>query len=118
MDQAYQPTQCLAKNQQERKEKKMSFGGGIDESAEEIFWRTPEVVEKLIEFLDRRSILILATCHDLTKHILQRTSVWPKVIRRSCPVKVKRTWDERALVAKSRKKLWPLVALLKIGRNG
>ena len=60
--------------------------GEIDESAEAKVWRSPEVLEKLLDFLDARSILFLASCHDLIKNLLQRSSVWPKVVRRICPV--------------------------------
>ena len=53
--------------------------------AERKFWATPELVETLLPFLDVKSILCLARCHQLTLKILQGTSVWYKLVRRSCP---------------------------------
>ena len=42
-----------------------------DEGAVAKAWRTPEVVEKFLDFLDGRSIVRLARCHDLTKETLR-----------------------------------------------
>ena len=46
---------------------KMAFG---EDSAERKFWRTPELVEKLLTFLDPGSTKLLAESHDLTLQIL------------------------------------------------
>ena len=56
-----------------------------DESAASKFWRTPELVEALLAFLDEGSILRLVTCHNLAKEIAQKSLVWSKVVRRTCP---------------------------------
>ena len=51
---------------------KMSSG---KTEAERKFWRIPELVETLLPFLDVKSILSLAQCHQLTLNILQGTFV-------------------------------------------
>ena len=53
--------------------------------AEMKFWRTPELVEKLLPFLNLESTLILAKTHEMTRRLLQGTSIWNKLIRRNCP---------------------------------
>ena len=59
--------------------------------AEKKFWRSPELVEKLISsFLDTGSILALAKCHQLTLDLLNSgNSVWNKIISRTCPESVR-----------------------------
>ena len=54
--------------------------------AEKTFWRTPELVEGVLPFLDATSILELAKAHPLTRGILKGTYNWSRFIRRSCPV--------------------------------
>ena len=103
-----------------------------DESAVAKFWRFPELVDRLLTFLDGGSILCLATCHDLTKKLSQKNSVWTKVVRRTCPegptefqpVKKVGTalvfvtpMDEKALVTANKKKLVPLLELLKMAKD-
>ena len=51
--------------------------------AERKFWRIPELVETLLPFLDVKSILGLAQCHQLTLNILQGTFVWNQLIQRT-----------------------------------
>ena len=58
---------------------------GHEADAGDKFWRTPELVERLVTFLDVNSILCLAQCHKLTVRVLQGASVWNKLIKRSCP---------------------------------
>lgn len=48
------------------------------------FWRTPELVEKLLPLLDACSISQLAQLHQLTAGVLQVASFWNDLIRRSC----------------------------------
>ena len=80
--------------------------------------RTPELVEKLLDFLDGNSTLNLARCHDLTKELVQRPSVWHKLVRRNCPVGVNRPmWDETELVATNKRKLMPLLELLRMAKD-
>ena len=105
---------------------------GVGESAAAKFWRAPKLVEKFLPFLDGGSILCLATCHDLTKKLSQKNSVWTKVVRRTCPegptefqpVKKVGTalvfvtpMDEKALVTANKKKLVPLLELLKMAKD-
>ena len=54
--------------------------GGVDEVRK--FWGTPELVEKLITFLDLESIKQLAKSHKLTRQILGKNLVWNQLIRR------------------------------------
>ena len=53
--------------------------------AERKFWGSPELVDTLLPFLDVKSILCLAECHQLTLKTLQGTSVWKKLVKRTCP---------------------------------
>ena len=49
------------------------------------FWRSPELVEKLLPFLDLETTLNLARTHKMTRDILQKSYIWNKLVRRSCP---------------------------------
>ena len=49
------------------------------------FWNTPELIEKLLPYLDTNSTKCLAEAHDLTQETLQRDSVWHKLVRRTFP---------------------------------
>ena len=53
--------------------------------AEKKFWKTPELLEGLLTFLDAPSILELANAHPLTRGILKGTYNWGRFVRRSCP---------------------------------
>ena len=53
--------------------------------AEKKFWRSPELVESLLPFLDPPSILQLGRAHPLTAGVLQGTCTWTRFIRRTCP---------------------------------
>ena len=57
----------------------------LEHVAEEKFWRTPELIESLLTFLDLDSILRLAESHELTRNILQGLHNRSKLIQRSCP---------------------------------
>ena len=72
-----------SKHSQVRKE--MSGEEGVVENAVAKFWRSPKLIEKFLDFLDGGSILRLATCHNLTKEVSKKPSVWNKVVRRTCP---------------------------------
>ena len=54
-------------------------------SAERSFWNCPELVEKLLPFLDPKSTARLARSHQKTLNILQGSFVWGKLIQRGCP---------------------------------
>ena len=47
---------------------------------EEIFWETPELVEKLLSLLDPESTLALAQCHKKIPGILQGQLIWNQLI--------------------------------------
>ena len=49
------------------------------------FWETPELIEKLLPYLDLKSTVRLAQTHEMTQNILQRRCIWNKLVRRSCP---------------------------------
>ena len=53
--------------------------------AEKVFWRTPELVDRLLPFLDPASTLALAQVLPLTAGLLQATHNWSRFIRRFCP---------------------------------
>ena len=46
------------------------MSGGF-QSAEKMFWKSPELVDKLISFLDVESVSRLAELHQLTAQVLQ-----------------------------------------------
>ena len=48
--------------------------------AEKKYWRLPELVEKLLPFLDLDSIRELAKAHKLTRQILGRALIWNQLI--------------------------------------
>ena len=52
---------------------------------EKKFWKIPELVEKLITFLDAESVSELAQAHHITVQVLQGTHSWNKLVRRTCP---------------------------------
>ena len=53
--------------------------------AAEDVWAMPELVEKILPFLDPESILSLARSEVMDRNILQGTHVWNMLIRRSYP---------------------------------
>ena len=55
------------------------------EGAEEKFWRLPELVEMLMPFLDVPSTLSLVKACPVALEIIQRKSMWIKLVRRVCP---------------------------------
>ena len=57
------------------------------EAAERKFWRMPELVERLLMFLDTSSTSRLAKVHPLTREILQGRLGWSKLLRKSFPCK-------------------------------
>ena len=54
-------------------------------TAEIKFWRTPELVAKLLPYLDLETTLHLARSHGMTRSLLGSTSTWNKLVRGSCP---------------------------------
>ena len=61
---------------------------------EKKFWKTPELVENLITFLDAESVSELAQVHQLAVQVLQGTQSWNKLVRRTCPYYVHRNIPE------------------------
>ena len=53
--------------------------------AEKKFWRTPELLESLLPFLDPASILTLAKVHSLTTGVMQGGLNWTRFLKSSCP---------------------------------
>ena len=79
----------------------------VDKSeAEQKFWRTPELIEGLLPYLDPSSTLRLAQAHQITRDILQGSRVWNKVIKRCSPLN-----DSRL------DKMTHLVAILKLMKD-
>ena len=52
--------------------------------AAKVFLGTPELVEKLLPYLDLETTFNLAQTHKLTREVLQKRSIWRKLIRRGC----------------------------------
>ena len=92
--------------------------------AERKFWGSPELVDTLLPFLDVKSILCLAECHQLTLKTLQGTYVWNKLVKRTCPETVQMvrahpldredTLGVRQRLAPERLQLVQLVGILKM----
>ena len=61
----------------------MSLPG--QEGAERKFWRTADLVESLLLFLDARSTLTLVKVLPLALDIIQMKSMWNKLVKRVCP---------------------------------
>ena len=80
------------------------------------FLWTPELVENLLSFLDAPSILNLARAHNYTVHVLQKTLVWEKMIRRNCPFsKEEEDWSlVDTIVERKREQVRALVGLLEL----
>ena len=90
------------------------------EGAEKKFWRLPELVEMLIPFLDGPSTLSLVKACPLALEIIQRKSMWIKLVRRVCPYMVYDVleWVEyEEEVAKDRSAVMNLVQFLKMMEN-
>ena len=61
----------------------MSLPG--QEGAERKSWRTADLVESLLLFLDARSTLTLVKVLLLALDIIQMKSMWIKLVKRVCP---------------------------------
>ena len=57
----------------------------MEEKASRKFWRSPELMEMLIRFLDAASVVELGKAHEPIVEVLQRGLVWDKMIRKTCP---------------------------------
>ena len=63
-----------------------SLGLGEDGTAMGKFWETPELVEKLLPYLDLITTKLLAESHKLTRKILKKAFNWNKLIQRILPL--------------------------------
>ena len=65
----------------------MSLVGGFawDDRAVRQFWETPDLVEKLLPYLDLTSTKLLAESHKLTRQMLRKAFIWKKLIQRMLP---------------------------------
>ena len=64
------------------------------------FWETPELVEKLLPFLDLGAILHLAKTNKMTRDILQKSCIWNQLVRRSCPMRLEHFSEENGFLRK------------------
>ena len=63
------------------------------DDAEKIVLGTPELIEKLLSYLDLLSIKHLAEFHKVTRGILGNTFAWSNVIKRTFPEdEITNTW--------------------------
>ena len=61
----------------------MSFSK--DDAVQKVF-ATPELIEKILPFLDAGSIKHLAEAHGLTLEVLGKALIWDKLVKRTFPV--------------------------------
>ena len=57
----------------------------MEEKASRKFWRSPELMEMLIRFLDAATIEELGKAHEPIVEVLQGGLVWDKLIKKTCP---------------------------------
>ena len=85
------------------------------EDAKTKFWRTPELVERLMPFLDAQSTLALVKALPLALEVIQRKFMWIKLVRRVCPFDTDDGVAEfEETLADDRRKVMPLVEILKM----
>ena len=56
----------------------------MSSSAQEKFWKSPDLVDQLVRFLGAHSASNLAQVHPLTVKILESAPVWSKLVKRTC----------------------------------
>ena len=87
------------------------------EDTEKKFWKTPELVERLMPFLDGQSTLALVKALPLALQVIQRKSMWVKLVRRVCPHHTDQVLGEAEFeesLAEDRRKVMLLVEMLKM----
>ena len=88
------------------------------ESAKAKFWRNPELVGTLLNFLDANSIQRLASCHNLAKEVSQTSLVWTKLAGRTCPDgRTNLHHIFRTRVTENKKKMAPLFDLVRMAED-
>ena len=82
---------------------------------EKIFWRTPELVENLISFLDPVSIMALAKTSSLVREVMKRWLNSSRLIKRTCPEQssILQQPFEQGL-ATAEKALEPIIEILQV----
>ena len=80
------------------------------------FWKTPELVEKLLPFLDLKSTLTLAQCQKKILRILEGSCIWNQFIKRACPFSDEKD-DLQNVSQKNVDVVRCLVAILKLMKN-
>ena len=85
--------------------------------AEKKFWKTPELVDRLMPFLDGQSTLSLVTALPLALEIVKGKASWIQLVKRVCPFETKDAvdaaeWEKQ--VAKERMDVLNLVEILKM----
>lgn len=75
------------KGERRRRRRRLKIGLCHDDvaTAERQFRETPELVEKLLPYLDLTSTKHLAESHKLTRKILRKTFTWKKLIQKILP---------------------------------
>ena len=56
------------------------------QETEHKFWKIPEMIAKLLPFLDLKSTLCLARAHEETQNVLEGAAVFKKLLKRSSPL--------------------------------
>ena len=80
-----------------------------EDSAEEKFWNTPELLETLLPFLDTASTFNLAQSHFSSKKdslllgVLQRPLVWKRLIERALPKSQNDSWECQSNMLQAKK---------------
>ena len=69
------------------------------DEARKIFWSTPELVDKLVPFLDAKSLSSLAQAHRFTAKVLEGVAVWSKLVRRCVPYTENRPEEVQSFTA-------------------
>ena len=82
-----------------------------------MFWNTPELIEKLLPYLDPSSTKCLAEAHDLTQETLLRDLVWSKLVRRAFPYSNNTRWGEEGELEVVTRKARALAEILKMAAN-
>ena len=91
----------------------------MPQEAEKKFWRTPELVDRLITtFLDSKSTLTLVKALPLALQVIKGKSSWIKLVRRVCPYDVPAVClnvpEREEQLAMERKVVMNLVDILKM----
>ena len=82
-----------------------------------MFWNTPELIEKLLPYLDPSSTKCLAEAHDLTQETLLRDLDWSKLVRRAFPFSNNTRWGEEGELEVVTRKARALAEILKMAAN-